>query len=195
MMSTQGRHNAHDRVLADVQLIRRRLQKVGQRIDQRQDGTDDHLTGAHDSLVEHCDELEERIRSWKDLEVGVTGPVADLAGAVDALESDLDALDPTKPEDYELAVDRQVRAWRTRIDRLRLQSSLAAMGARDDLDDLSQRLDRVRGDVLVELQNTLGDTKELVGNIRTGVEDVLGDVRRAVGKIAKDLAKDEGARQ
>lgn len=62
------------------------------------------------------------------------------------------------------------------------------MEARDDLDDLNQRLDRVRGEVLVQLHSAVDDSRNLVTDLRADVEDVLGDVRRAVDRVASGLS-------
>lgn len=186
-MTSTGKHAIQDRILAEVRLIERRLRTLGRRLGQQAVETEADLVEQHAELITHWEGLHQQVSSCGEAELSVSSAVGDLAAAVDALESDLAALDQTEPSEYELAVDRQVRAWRTTLDRLRLQSSLAAMEARDELDGASYRLDRVRGDVLVELQNILGDTKKLVVDLRSDVEDVLGGVRQAVRKVMNDV--------
>lgn len=186
-MSLAARHKAHDRLLADVKLLRKRLRSLTQRIDRLEPEVASTVTADHRELIGRCDELTEELTSWKEVEIGVTTAVADLADAVDAMEADLDARLGTDAASYELAVDRQVRVWRARIDRLRLQGALGALEARDELQGLSHRLDRARGDVLVELQSVAGDTRGIVTELRDDVEDVLEDIRDAVRKAVRDL--------
>ena len=188
-MSASARHEAHDRLLADVRLMNKRLTALGERVGELDPETRATLPEEHEELVERCGAMIDEITSWTEVEVGVPTAVADLSDAVDAIEADLDAREPVDASSYELAVDRQVRAWRARLDRLRLQSALGTMEARDDLLDLGHRLDRARGDVLVELQEAAGDTKAMVADLREEVEDVLGDIRQSVRKAVRDLSE------
>ncbi|MCP4959222.1 MAG: hypothetical protein GY925_08150 [Actinomycetia bacterium] len=188
-MIRSGSHPAHDRLLAEMQLIEKRLAGLGDRLESVPEQVLVEVSELHVELSGRCAELAEEVRSWVEVEVGVPSGVADLASDVDALESDIEALTSSERADYELLMDRQVRAWRGRIDRLRLQGALGAMEARDDVDALSQRLDRVRGDVLVELQAAAGSAGDLVTDLRDDVEAVLSDIRRAVRKATKDLTE------
>lgn len=186
-MTKSGRHEAHDRLLAEILLTRRRLDRLDERLAELGDDADDELAERGAELDRRCETLRENIASWADVEIGVPTAVEDFVAAVDAFESDLEAVGQHDAESYEIAVDRQVRTWRARLERLRIQGALGAMEARDEVDDLTHRLDRVRGDVLVQLQNALGDARDLVTDLRSDVEEVLADVRRAVEKAAADL--------
>lgn len=186
-MTAQGHHQAHDRLLAHATRIEQRLADLGARIDEL-DEQDRAVVGAErEALASRCQDLVAEIRSWTDVEVGVTTAVENLEAAVDTLEADVEALEPAEPQGGRLAMDRQVRAWKRRVEWLRLQGVLGGMEARDDLDDLSRRLDRVRGDVLVELQSAAEDSKMTIVDLRRDVEKVLVDVRRAVARTASGL--------
>ena len=77
-------------------------------------------------------------------------------------------------------MDQQVRAWKSRLDTLRLQGVLASMELRDELAGLSDRLEHARAGVLIELQNAVGDSGDLVVDVRNDLEEVLSDVRRGL---------------
>jgi hypothetical protein len=186
-MTTGTRHEAHDRLLAEVRLTRRRLEPLRERAEQIGGPMGTELAGHGTELGERCEALQQKVMAWTEVEVGVPTTVADLAAEVDAFEADLDAAAPVDAPGYEVAVDRQVRAWRSIVERLRVQTALGAMNLRDDLEGLTSRLDRVRGDVLVELQNAAADARETVVDLREDVEEVLADARRLVRKVADDL--------
>lgn len=115
--------------------------------------------------------------------------VEDLGAAVDALDADLSAIQADEPAGYEEAIDRQVRAWRTRIDRLWLHGHLASMEAQDELEALAQRLEDVRAHVLGDLHDTARDARATVTDLRSDMEKVLVDVRKAVEDASAALTR------
>lgn len=189
-MTTSSRHQAHDRLLARVRLTERRLARLGTELSVDDDLPDSELSERVEELTGRCGELSDKIRSWSEAQIGVNTAVEDLAAAVDTLETDLLAARATEPAGYAEAIDRQVRAWRTRIDRLRLQGGLASMEARDELEALTNRLEDARATVLDDLQSVVGDAKETVVDLRSDVEQVLVDVRKAVEHAAAALTGD-----
>ncbi len=182
-MTTTQRHQAHDRLLAHVRRTQQRLDALSGRIDALDEQDRSAVGPEHAALTTRCEDLTEEIRSWTEVEVGLPTAVEDLEAALDTLEADLEALEPAETRDRQLAIDRQVRAWKRRVEWLRLQGTLGTMEARDDLEGLINRLDGVRGDVLVELQAAAEDSKTAVVDLRRDVEKVLVDVRRAVNRI------------
>lgn len=186
-MTAATRHPAHDQLQAHVQMMERRLEKISGKIGELDEQDRAAISEEAEMLDQRCQELKAEIASWSEVEIGVPTAVEDLESAVEALEADLNAVGSAESPEQGLAMDRQVRAWKQRVDWLRLQSALGTMEARDDLDNLTHRLDNVRGDVLVELQNAVDDSKKVVVDVRHDVEQVLADVRRAVRKAAADL--------
>lgn len=184
---TPKRHETHDRLLAEIRLVDRRLARLGDQLAEHGDGAEDQLVELHAELTADAAFLADEVRSWTEVEIGVPTALDQLIDGVDALESDIAMLSQHEPGDFEVTVDRQLRAWRGRIDRLQVQGALGSMDAKDNLAELAGRLDRVRGDVLVELEQTADDAKTVVVDLRHDVEVVLSDVRRAIGKTVRDL--------
>ncbi len=188
-MTTTSRHHAHDQLLSRVRLAERRLTRLHDDLQNDDDLNSSELAERATELTTRCHELADEIRSWTEVRIGAATAVEDLASAADALEADLFAARATEPEHYEEAVDRQVRTWRTRIDRLRLQRGLASMEARDELEDLGDRLEHARDTVIADLQHIVGDAKETVIDLRTDIEKVAVDVRKAVEHAATSLTR------
>lgn len=188
-MGTTERHQAHDRLMADIRLSEQRLDRLADRARGMATETAQRFQDQIQALRERCDELRTRLSDWQEVEVGVPTAVADLGAAVDTLGADAEAASGDDPSAYQEAVDRQVRAWRSRVDHLRLQGSLGAMEVREDLESLTSRLDKARGGALVELQNALGDSKDLIEDLRGDMEEVLVDVRHAVERAVAPLIK------
>ena len=186
-MTDDPRHPAHDQLQAKVQLIERRIDGLNQRIEDLAEEVGSSMKDRAGVLLERSRALRATIADWAEVKVGVPSEVEGLSADVDAIEADIDAATPQEVAGYEVAVDRQLRVWRGRLDHLRLQRTLAAMEARDDLEALGDRLDTARGDALVELQSAAAGSKDLVADVRRGLEGILGDVRRAAEKAAADL--------
>ncbi|MDH3682546.1 MAG: hypothetical protein OEV40_21645 [Acidimicrobiia bacterium] len=190
-MTSTTRHQAHDQLVAQVRLTKKRLEQFTDRLQALDEDAPAELVEQAGSLGGRAEELESEILSWEEVEIGVPTAVEDLAASVDSMEADLDAAESAEAAAYEVALDRQVRAWKTRLDRFRLQGALGRMEAKDDLGELSQRLDHVRGEVLVQLHNAVDDSKDLVTDLRDDVEEVLADVRRAIERVASSLSSDQ----
>ena len=186
-MTVSDRHKGHDQLLAQVELTQRRLAELTEKLESYGDEVRKAFTDQIETLDGRCQSLKSKVSSWPEVEVGVPTSVADLAAAVDAIEADLAAAIESIGPRYELAMDRQMRTWRARLDALRLQGALGAMETRDDLEGLSHRVDQARIGVLMELQNALGDSKDVVVDLRNDVEEVLVDVRHAVERAVAAL--------
>jgi hypothetical protein len=187
-MTVSDRHKGHDQLLAQVELTQRRLADLTEKLETYSDEVRQAFTDQIEALDERCQNLITRVSSWTEVELGISTSVADLASAVDAIEADLAARIESIGPRYELAMDRQMRTWRTRLDSLGLQGALGAMEAREDLEGLSHRVEAARIGVLMELQNALGDSKDVVVDLRNDVEEVLVDVRHAVERAVAALA-------
>ncbi len=188
-MTTTSRHHAHDQLLSRVRLAERRLSRLQDELQNNDEWSSSELAERATELTARCRELADEIRRWTEVRIGASTAVEDLASAADALEADLLSARATEPDHYEEAVDRQVRTWRTRIDRLRLQRGLASMETRDELEDLGDRLEHARDIVIADLQNVVGDAKETVIDLRTDIEKVVVDVRKAVEHVAASLTR------
>lgn len=186
-MTAPSRHEAHDRLRTRVNLALRRASRLADELDADESLSDSEFAERANELAERCRARADMVDSWTEVEIGAQTAVEDLAAAVDALEADVAAARATEPSGYEEAVDRQVRSWRTRIDRLRLQSGLASMDARDEMDEVVHRLEETRATVLQDLQNVVGDAREIVIDLRNDAEVVFGDVRRTVEHAAAKL--------
>ncbi|MEM9608355.1 MAG: hypothetical protein AAGA99_13095 [Actinomycetota bacterium] len=140
-------------------------------------------------LTARCAELADDLRHWTEVEVGMLTAVEDLGAAVDALDADLAASDTDERSGYEEAVDRQVRTWRSRIDRLRLHGHLGSLEARDELDALVDRLEEARAMVFEDLHDAADDSQAIVTDLRADVEKVLVDLRNVVEHAAAALSR------
>lgn len=182
-------HQTRDHLLADVELATSRLHRFEN--DLADLAPSDREPFAHQLavLTTRCGELKEQIMAWPEIKIGTAGALEDLGAAIDALEADFDAAQHGEPAGYRSAVDRQLRAWRSRSDRLRLQGALASMDVRDDLDEVGNRLANARAGVLLELRDATADAKDVVVDLRNDVEEVLVDLRRAIERAAEALMR------
>jgi len=190
-VNNPNRHEAHDQLLARVNLALRRVLRLADEIEADHHFRESEFAERVADLERRCRDRTDVIRRWTEVEVGAQTAVEDLGAAVDALEADLAAARATEPSDYEEAIDRQIRSWRTRIDRLRLQGALASMESRDELEQLAHRLEDTRTAVLADLQDLVGDAKQTVIDLRNDSETVLVDVRKTVEHAAAKLAGKE----
>ena len=188
-MAPLATHDAHDRLMATIVLAEKRLIHLGEQVGALDDESGQALEPQIAELRERCDHLRAEVASWAEVEIGMPSAIDDLVAETDALEADVDSLREETAAGYEVAVDRQIRVWRAQMDRLRVQGALGAMEARDDVDQLLQRVDHVRGAALVELQQALDDSKELVADLRDDVEEVLADVRNLVRRASREVTK------
>lgn len=165
------------------------MRRISTELDADDAPADGDLNERVEALVGRCTELDDQLRSWTEVEVGMLTAVEDLGAAVDALDADLSATQADEPAGYEEAIDRQIRAWRTRIDRLRLHGHLASLEAREEFEALARRLDDVRAQVLDDLHGSAKDARATVTDLRADVEKVLVDVRKAVEDAAVALTR------
>ncbi len=188
-MTTTSRHSTHDRLLARVRLTEGRLTRIQGELGDG--GPADELTGRVNLLLVRCDDLAEQIQGWDEVEVGTLNAVEDLGAAVDTVEADLTAALATEPANYAEALDRQVRVWRARVDRLRLQGGLASMDAHDELESVAKRLESVRDTVLDDLREVAEDARRTVADLRSDVGRMLADMRETVEHAAATIGREE----
>lgn len=180
-------HAAKNRFLAQAELVDERMKAFDHKVADMLVSDRDVFAARSTAIMERCDELKAHIIEWPEVEIGTANAVEDLSASVDTLEADFYAASEANADRYRSAVDRQLRAWRSRTDRLRLQSALATMELRDELEDIGHRLTDAREGVLVELRNAADDAKDVVIDLRVDVEEVLVDVRHAVERAAGAL--------
>lgn len=179
-MAARTLHQAHDRLLADLNLLDRRIGAFSDRLARWSNEPESKYTERLATISRRVAELMDRVDDWGDVEVGTPTEARHLSEDLDALESDFKAATEFYAPDYELAMDQQVRAWKSRLDALRIQGVLASMELKDELAGLSDRLEHARAGVLIELQNAVGDSGDLVVDVRNDLEEVLADVRRGL---------------
>lgn len=179
-MSARTLHQAHDRLLADLKLLDLRIGAFADQLGRWSTEIGPEYTERLTTISRRVTGLLNRVDSWGDVEVGTLTEARHLSEDMDALESDFRASTQSHAPDYEVAMDQQVRAWKSRLDTLRLQGVLASMELRDELAGLSDRLEHARAGVLIELQNAVGDSGDLVVDVRNDLEEVLSDVRRGL---------------
>ncbi len=177
-MTVRTPHEAHDRLLADLTLLDRRIGAFAARLESTE--TADEFTERLTTISGRVTNLLDRVDDWGDVEVGTPTEARHLSEDLDVLESDFKASTEIYAPDYEVAMDQQVRAWKARLDALRLQGALASMELKDELAGLADRLEHARAGVLIELQNAVGDSGDMVVDVRDDLEGVLVDVRRGL---------------
>ena len=114
----------------------------------------------------------------------------DLAHAVDALSADVDAATEPHGPGLRATVDRQLRTWRARLERLRVQEKLAEMEIRDDLAVVSDRLRAARDRAVIDLRHAGEGAKEKAEDFLDDLEDLLEDAGEAVERAVKELTDD-----
>lgn len=178
-----------DRLLAQVELAQHRVERFREHVVAAAPETRRTFAEQGRRLGDRCTLLADELRRSVTIEVGIATAVDDLGSAVDTLEADFEATSEADAVAYRSAVDRQLRAWRTRTDQLRVQTALGAMELRDELEGVGDRLSEARSGVLFELRQAADDTREVVVDLRDDVENVLVDVRHAVERAVDALAR------
>jgi hypothetical protein len=179
--------HTRDQLLADVELASARLRSFDDGLEEVSIKLRYPFQQRHAQIAERCSELKRQIIEWPEVKFGTATAIEELSQALDALDSDFDASKNADPISYRAAVDRQLRAWRSRSDWMKVQSTLASMEIGEDLDEVGQRLTKARAGVLVELHGANEDAKELVVGLRDDIEGVLVDIRHAVERAADAL--------
>lgn len=178
-----------DRLLAQLELIAARLDRLA-------DNTIGLATDTQEVFRERLwfmnrrrEELTASIEEGHDEAPDTASAIDDLAEAVDTLDADIGAVHEEEVAGYRAAVDRQLRAWKGRVDNLRVKEALAEMEIRDELDPLGEQLSEMRYAVLADLRDVADDAKDVVDDVRKTVESLMGDVRKAVEQAADSLMK------
>ncbi len=182
MMAERSTHKAHDRLQADLKLLERRIQELGSRIADWTGELAGHYSERLEALSTTLHELSDDIDAWDEVEIGKPTRISHLSEEVDSLEGDFRAAIEDHAPSYELAMDQQVRNWKSRLDAVRLQGVLGSMELRDELGELVDRLEHVRGGAMIELQNAIDEGGGAVVDLRDDLEEVLVDVRRGLEK-------------
>ena len=189
MMTQELVRSTSERLLAQLELIASRLDRLA----------DTTMGLAADSqevfrermwfMTRRCEELSDAVEHGHDEAPGTAGAIDDLSSAVDTLEADIGAVREEEAVGYRAAVDRQLRAWKSRVESLRLQEALAGMEIRDELGPLGDQVSDLRHAVLVDLRNVADDARDAVSDVRGTVETLLSEVRKAVEDAAASLTK------
>lgn len=179
-MPAQSTHKAHDRLQADLRLLERRIQGLGARIAGWTGDVARQYSDRLEALSASLGELSESVEGWPEVEIGTPTQVSHLSDEVDSLEADFTAATEDEAPNYELAMDRQVRNWKSRLDAVRLQGVLGSMELRDEMEELVHRLEHARAGAMIELQNVVDDSSGTVVDLRDDLEEVLIDVRHGL---------------
>jgi hypothetical protein len=181
-MTARSTHKAHDRIQADLKLLERRMQKLGSRIAAWTGDVTKQYADRLEALSASLHDLSEDVEGWEEIEIGTPTKVGRLSEDVDSLEADFRAATEDRAPNYELAMDQQVRAWKSRLDAVRLQGVLGSMELQDELEELGHRLDHARAGVMIELQKATEEGTDVAVELRDDVEEVLVDVRHGLEK-------------
>ncbi len=186
-MTTPAPESLRDQLVAEIDLVNERLQTVQSRIAAGSAELRERFEGRTAQIAERAEQLAATTKDWMAVKVGSAGAIDDLGDAVDAIEADLDVAEETSIDRYRSRVDRQLRVWRSRAERLRVQEALAELELRDDLAAVSRRLRDARSRALVDLRRTGADAKETVIDLRDDLEELLRDARRVVDRAVDAL--------
>lgn len=180
---------AQDRLTAQIDAATGRLDQLAERIGAIPGEQADELRTRVQRITDRGEALLQRVAEGPDVDAIVQTAVEDHSAAVDALEADQEAAGHIAAEAVGSAVERQARAWRSRLDHLRLQAHLGTMDAVDGLDSLTARLQEARTGLLVDLRTIGSDTSATVDDVRKDFDRLLSDVRDTVEHAADALVK------
>jgi ElaB/YqjD/DUF883 family membrane-anchored ribosome-binding protein len=186
-MTTPTHRSVRDQLVAEIELVSERLETLQSRIAAESVEVRDRFEGRTRQIAERAERLAATTKDWMAVKIGSAGAIEDLGDAVDAIEADLDAARETTAANYRSRLDRQLRVWRSRAERLRVQEALAELELRDDLGAVSGRLRDARARALVELRRTGADAKETVIDLRGDLDELLDDARRVVDRAVDAL--------
>ena len=176
-----------EQLAAEIELIEDRLEEVRGHIREAAADLRERFEKRGDAIEERAEWFQASTREWLSDPYLLSTVTEDLSHAVDALAADLDAAKETDASSLRAAMDRQLRTWRGRAERLRVQEALAEMEVRDDLASVSDRLRHARAQALVDLRKTEADAKETALDLRDDLEDLVEDVRRVVDRAVHAL--------
>ncbi len=186
-MTARSTHKAHDRIQADLKLLERRVQELGSRIAGWTGDVTRQYAERLEGLSASLRDLSKDLDDWEEVEIGTPTKVGHLSDEVDSLEADFRAATEDHAPDYELAMDQQVRNWKSRLDAVRLKGALGSMELQDELEELGHRLDHARAGAMIELQKAMDEGSGVAVDLRDDVEEVLIDVRHALEKAYTSL--------
>ncbi|MEW6470974.1 MAG: hypothetical protein AB1679_01770 [Actinomycetota bacterium] len=174
-----GELRTADTAIDDVgdEVTRRRLRRTWERLGRARKAADDMLRRLDREPAEAAKLLA------KDLE----REVCQLEAEVGLLAAEVRGELATTTDAYRTAAGEQLRAWRGRLDELRVQASLARMEIRDDVDAVLDRMEGHYHEAAHHLR--MATTSTTLSSLRQAVRRLFGDVREAA-----DAARDELAR-
>lgn len=180
-----------EQIAAEIELVGERLEALRRRV--ADDATDlrTHFRARADQISDRAGALASTATDSEPIGNGIASAVGDLGDAVDAMEADLDAADHSSTDAFRSAIDRRLRVWRARAERLQLQEALAEMEIRDELGIVADRLHTARARALVELRRTGADAKETVIDLRSDLEELMDDARHVIERAVDALVDDD----
>jgi hypothetical protein len=131
--------------------------------------------------------------AWEALARDLERGLAQLESEVAVARANLEAELAGTRQSYLEALRYQLDAWRGRVEHLRVQAALAEMEARDELDELLERVDNAYRAARQQLDKAEIDTAQTLQVLRAGARRVLNDVEMAVDAARKRLAADRTA--
>jgi DNA repair exonuclease SbcCD ATPase subunit len=141
----------------------------------------DRLRSTWQTLRSRLQQLEDTTgEAWEVLVRDLEGGLAQLESEATVAKADLEAELAETRESYREAVRNQLDAWRAGVERLRLQVTLGEMEARDELNDLLERVDDAYRVARQQLGKVEDDTAETLDVLRAGARRVLDDLAAAV---------------
>lgn len=180
-----------EQLAAEIELIEHRLEDVQARIAESSEAVQQKFDARAKAIWVRAEQFRTSTHEWLNDPYLSSTAAEDLSHAVDALAADLDAAIETNADAFRAVVDRQLRTWRTRAERLRVQEALAEMEIRDELSHVSDRLRSARADALVQLRHVGGEAKDAAQDFWDDLEDLIDDVRDVVDRAVDSLTDGE----
>lgn len=185
-MSTSSEALA-EQLAAEIELVEERLEGVRARIREAAADLREKFEERADAIDARAEWFRASTAEWLSDPYLLSTVAEDLSHAVDALSADLETALETDAASLRARMDQQLRTWRARAERLRLQEALAEMEIRDDLASVSDRLRHARARALVDLRRTGEDAKGAAVDLRDDLEELVDDVRRVVDRAVHAL--------
>ncbi|MFT5201134.1 MAG: hypothetical protein ACI9C1_000502 [Candidatus Aldehydirespiratoraceae bacterium] len=188
-MSEPTKESIRDQMVAEVEFVNDRLDQIRARISAESADVRARFDERAAQVSDRAEKLASSTKEWMAVKIGTASAVEDLGDAIDAIEVDLDVAEETDANAYRSALDRQLRVWRSRADRLRVHEALAEMEVREDLANVSGRLIAARTRALTELRRTRHDAKGTMADLREDLEELMADARHVIERAADAIVR------